>query len=83
MDPSPIERWLADTEQRIAENERHISAQLEIIAGLENAGRGNSETAETAREILQSMQRALRARLRARRLLHVQLRRAVLNPPAA
>jgi hypothetical protein len=76
MDRSLIERLLADTEQRIADNERHISTQCDVIAALERAGLGNSETAETAREILQSMQRVLSARLRARKLLRVQLRRA-------
>jgi hypothetical protein len=76
MDTSLIERSLADIEQRIADNERHISTQCDVIDALESVGRGNSETAETAREILQSMHRALSARLRARRLLRAQLRRA-------
>lgn len=66
-----FERQLAVTERRLGELEHHVARQRNVIAALEAAGRGHSETAEIARDLLRNMEfnvrRELgeRARLRA------------------
>jgi hypothetical protein len=49
---------LAHVERHIRDGERHLLRQREIVAELENHGRGHSQTANMAREILASFEMA-------------------------
>ena len=77
MDRSLLENSLAEIEQLIADSERQVSAQQNLISKLEQAGHGNHETAHNAHEILRSMESTLGRRLRERRRLRVELRRGI------
>ena len=68
-----FERQLALTERRIGELEHHIACQRSVIASLESAGRGSSETAEIARDVLRTMEFNVRRELADRTRLHVVL----------
>ena len=52
---------LAEVEGHVIAGEEHIARQREIIRRLEHAGRGKSETAKLARDLLHSVQLAQRA----------------------
>src|SRR3974390_3615206 len=55
---SPSE--LAGVEGHVIAGEEHIARQREIVRRLERAGRGNSETAKVALDLLHSMELAQR-----------------------
>jgi hypothetical protein len=62
---------LAAVERHITEGERHLLRQREIVGELEGYGRGRTETAKIARELLESFEMAQSAHLNDRvRLLH-------------
>jgi hypothetical protein len=73
MDRAALLELLAEADRHLAETEQHTSHQREIIADLEHMGRGGSETAQTARELLNSMERARRARMAYRDGLQLML----------
>src|SRR5215813_11763342 len=52
---------LETANRHVADGERHIERQREIVARLEERGRGTSHTATIARELLHSMERIQRA----------------------
>jgi hypothetical protein len=49
---------LAHVERHIRDGERHLLRQHEIVDELERHGRGNSETAKMARDILETFEMA-------------------------
>ena len=61
MDRTVLLATLETANRHIAEGERHIERQREIVARLEQQGRGASRTATVARELLHSMERVQRA----------------------
>jgi septation ring formation regulator EzrA len=63
------EKLLADAERHIAETERNIALTRNNIAQLEKALLGKSETADSARETLRSMEMSLQRRIAERRRL--------------
>jgi len=54
---------LASVEKHVIDGERHIAQQREIVRRLVQVGRGNSETAKIARELLNSIEVAQRAHI--------------------
>lgn len=70
-----LETRLAINEQRKRRLEQHIARQRTVIAALEAAQRGNSETAENLRELLRIMERNLRLETIEHRQLRGQLLR--------
>jgi hypothetical protein len=54
---------LAHVERHIRDGERHLLRQREIVEELERHGRGNSQTAKMARDILASFEMAQSAHL--------------------
>jgi predicted nucleic acid-binding Zn-ribbon protein len=66
---------LAEVEGHVIAGEQHIVKQREIIRRLEHAGRGNSETAKVARDLLHSMELAQRAHI-----AHRDQLRALVKP---
>jgi hypothetical protein len=60
---------LAKTERHVIEGERYITRQREIIAELERAGCGKSDTAAIARQLLQSMEYGQNVTLNERKLI--------------
>jgi len=75
MDRTVLLATLETANRHIAEGERHIERQREIVARLEQQGRGASRTATVARELLHSMQRVQRAHLSHRDQLRAELAR--------
>ena len=73
MDRTVLLATLETANRHIAEGERHIERQREIVARLEQQGRGASRTATVARELLHSMQRVQRAHLSHRDQLKAEL----------
>ena len=71
-----FERQLALAERRISELEHHIARQRSVIASLEAAGRGSSETVEIARDLLRTMEFNLRREIGDRTRLRAVLGRA-------
>jgi hypothetical protein len=61
MDRAALLATLETANRHIAEGERHIEQQREIVARLEQRGRGASHTATIARQLLLSMERVQRA----------------------
>ena len=65
-----FERQLELAERRIGELEQQVARQRNVLAWLESTGRGGSETAEIARDVLRTMdfnvlrEKGDRARLR-------------------
>ena len=74
MDRDILERRLTTVERRITELEYHAEGHRSIIAGLEAAGRADSETAEVARDLLRTTERNLRCEIADRKWLRTQLR---------
>jgi len=68
------DRHLALVERRIVELKAHIERQRRVIADLECARRGNSEIAEIARELLQTLERNLHLQIRDKRWVSGQMR---------
>ena len=68
-----FERQLALTERRIGELKQQVARQRSVIASLESAGRGSSETAEIARDVLRTMELNVRRELADRTRLRVVL----------
>ena len=68
-----FERQLALTERRIGELKQQVARQRSVIASLESAGRGGSETAEIARDVLRTMELNVRRELADRTRLRVVL----------
>jgi nicotinic acid mononucleotide adenylyltransferase len=66
---------LALIAQRIAELELHIARQRKIVAVLEEANRGSSETAETVREAVRIMERNLECEIRDRKRTRARMRK--------
>ena len=62
---------LAQVERHVREGESHLLRQREIVDELERHGRGNSQTAKMARDILETFEMAQAAHLddRARLLI--------------
>jgi len=60
---------LAATERHIKKGERHVVHQREIIEALERHGRGQSETAKVARDVLRSYELTQAAHVKERELL--------------
>ena len=58
MDRAMLLDHLAKVERHIAEGERHIFCQREIVDELERHGHGGSQTTKFAREILASFETA-------------------------
>jgi hypothetical protein len=75
-----IERLLVSTERHIADGERHIAQQHEIIDRLEGTGLGSCATASMARDLLQQMETSLDRRLLERERLRDCLKRAADYP---
>ena len=75
MDRNDLAELLADAEQRISELERHVARQRDVLAALEAAGRGTSETTTIARDLLATMERNLRNEKAERMRLLGRLRR--------
>jgi GAF domain-containing protein len=61
---------LAQNERHVASTAESIERQQRSIAQLEAAGRGKSETAETLRRLLTTMQKAHEFYIRDRRRIH-------------
>jgi hypothetical protein len=59
MDRAMLMRHLALAERHITEGREHVVRQHDIIARLEAAGLGSSQTADIARLLLSSMQDSL------------------------
>ena len=78
MERDILERWLARTERRIGELQQYAEGHRSVVAHLEAAGRGNSETAEVARDLLRTTERNLKGEIAGRKWLRLQLR---LNSP--
>ena len=74
MDPTAVERHLANVEQHIVKGRASVLRQHEIIGRLENAGGGRSETASIARVFLHQMERRLDMYIADRSWLQDQLR---------
>jgi hypothetical protein len=75
MNTAALLETLDAANRHIAEGEKHIERQREIVAGLERRGRGASDTAKIARELLHSMERVQRAHLSHRHQLKAELDR--------
>lgn len=71
-----IERLLVSTERHIADGERHIAQQHQIIDRLEGTGLGTCATAGMARDLLQQMETSLDQYLVERERLRDYLKRA-------
>jgi hypothetical protein len=54
-----LEQHLAVAERHIVDGREHVLHQHQIIARLESRGLGNSQTADTARQLLHSFQDSL------------------------
>lgn len=67
-------RRLAGTERRVVQLTGHVDCQRAVIDALEAAGRGKSETAEIARDLLGTLERNLRRETAHRKWLRNQLR---------
>ena len=74
MNRATLLAHLAQVERRVRDGERHLSRQREIVDELERHGRRGSQTAKTAREILDTFEMAQSAHLndRAHLLLALQ-----------
>ena len=55
-----LERRLAHTERRISELEQHVARQRNVVAWLDATGRGRSESADIAHDLLRTMEFNLR-----------------------
>jgi hypothetical protein len=71
MDPDMIRRHLGLAERHVLEGEEHIARQREIVNRLERRS-PKSITLQTARELLQEMERAQR--------IHVEWGSGVVSP---
>ena len=76
MEPDLLERQLALVERQIARAEQHVAIRRDIITYLEAVGRGRSETAEFARDVLRFTENNLRARMAERKRFQRQLHRS-------
>ena len=65
---------LAYVERHISDGERHLLRQREIVDELERHGRGNSQTAKMAREILATFEMSQTQHLNDRAHLLLKLR---------
>jgi hypothetical protein len=65
---------LAHVERHIRDGERHLLRQREIVDELARHGRGHSRTAKTAREILETFEKAQSKHLNDRAHLLLALR---------
>ena len=59
MNRTTLQVRLATAERHVAQSREHLEHQHEIIARLEHAGCGQSETANVARDLLHQMERQL------------------------
>lgn len=59
MNRKRLQVRLATAERHVAQGREHLEYQHEIIARLESAGCGQSETANIARDLLHQMERQL------------------------
>jgi hypothetical protein len=69
-----IEAYLEMAERHVIEAEVHLAHQRQIVAELEQHGRGHSQTAKVAREIMRSFEIAQKANI-----AHRDSLRAALN----
>lgn len=76
MDADLLEHRLALVERQIVDAERHMTLRRDNLTRLEIDGLAASETAEIARERLQSMEGSLRRYTAERKQLQAQLRRS-------
>jgi hypothetical protein len=70
---------LAATERHIEQGERHIVRQREVVETLERDGRGQSDTAKVAREVLHSYELSQAAHAKERDFLL----KALIEAPAS
>lgn len=75
MDRAALLATLETANRHIADGERHVEQQREILTRLEERGRGASHTATIAREVLASMQRIQRAHLSHRDQVRAEIAR--------
>ena len=75
MDRTVLLATLETANRHIAEGERHIERQREIVARFDQRGRGASHTATVARELSHSMERVQCAHLSHRGQLKAELSR--------
>lgn len=73
MDRAALLAVLETANRHIAEGNRHIERQREIVTRLEQHGRGTLQTATVARELLLSMERIQRAHLSHREQVRAEL----------
>jgi hypothetical protein len=79
MKQSQLLDHLAQVERHIRDGERHLLRQREILDELERHGRGNSQTAKIARDILATFEMAQSAHLDDRAHLLQALREITLT----
>jgi uncharacterized coiled-coil protein SlyX len=70
-----VHRHLALVERRIAELERHIAHQRQILTDLEKVKRGDSEIADIARDTLRAFELNLEREIRDRKRTEARMRR--------
>jgi len=78
-----LETRLAINERRKRRLEQHIARERTVIAALEAARRGDSETAENLRDLLRTLERNLRLETIEQRRLRRALRRQEPNQSEA
>jgi hypothetical protein len=75
MDRAALLASLETANRHVSDGQRHIERQREIVARLEQRGRGASHTAKVARELLASMQRIQRSHVGHRSQIKAELAR--------
>lgn len=73
-EPAALLAQIADAERNITDGERHLLRQREIVAELEDHGRGHSRTAQVAKDILQTFEASQSRHLNQRARLRQALR---------
>jgi hypothetical protein len=82
MDPTAVQRHLANVEQHITKGRASVLRQHEISGRFERTGGGRSETAGIARAFLHQMERRLEMYIADRDWLQDQLHKAPLQGPS-
>ena len=73
VDPNFLAKRLEKAEAAVARGERRLVLQREIIARLEKAGQGSSQTASVARGVLKNMEQAQQRYIDVRDQVQAQL----------
>jgi hypothetical protein len=74
MNHKQVESYLAMAERHVAEAQTHLAHQRQIVGELEQHGRGQSQSAKVANQILNSFEIAQRANIAHRDSLRAMLR---------